>query len=45
MGEEEELGLALKHVANLIGEDDGGDSDGMKAIGSQVQSFAKNEKL
>jgi inositol 3-alpha-galactosyltransferase len=41
-GEEEELGIAMKHVAKPIGQEDD-ESDEMKAIGSQVQAFATNK--
>jgi inositol 3-alpha-galactosyltransferase len=41
-GEDEELGIAMKHVAKPIGQE-GEESDEMKAIGSQVQAFAANK--
>ena len=41
--ESEELEIAVKHVAKPIGQEDQ-ESDEMRAIGSGVQSFAKNKK-
>lgn len=42
-GEDEELSIVKNHVAKPIGEEDD-ETDEMKAIGSQVQAFAKNKK-
>jgi len=42
-GKQEEVDIVLKHVARAIGEEDN-ESDEMRAIGSQVQAFAKNKK-
>ena len=42
-GESEELGIVRNHVAKPISEE-GDETDEMKAIGSQVQAFAKNKK-
>ncbi|GAB7347786.1 hypothetical protein MBLNU459_g5327t1 [Dothideomycetes sp. NU459] len=42
-GEQEELDVAKRNVAKPIGEE-GEESEEMRAIGSQVQAFAKNKK-